>query len=62
MKRGIRMSVENMLLIGVAGVLGFGIVWSMVGQKDDVSEPQAPSKSDHNSAGEGGGNTLDDPQ
>lgn len=55
------MKLEDMLLIGTAGALGFGIVWSMVGNRDDKPAAPPASEADHDPARERGGDAIDQP-
>lgn len=55
------MKLEDMLLIGVCGALGFGIAWSMVGKREDKSAaPPQGSEFDHDPARERRGDAFDD--
>jgi hypothetical protein len=54
------MKLENLLLIGVSAVMGFGIVWSMMSNRDEGNTVTPDdSKPDHDPARQRGGDTLD---
>jgi hypothetical protein len=54
------MRLENLLLIGVSGVMGFGIVWSMMSSRDEgKAVTPDDSEFDHDPPRQRGGDALD---